>query len=326
MTTETLDIVGIGNAIVDVLSQVEDEYLVRHGLEKSSMSLIDAEQSDRMYESMEERIEVSGGSAANTIVGVVSFGGNGAFIGKVYDDNLGRTFSDDLRAAGVLFDTPMAVEGPSTARCLVNVTKDANRTMATYLGASVGLRSEDVNVDTIASAKITYLEGYLWDPPSAKEAFRKAMGIAHGAKRKVALSLSDSFCVERYRAEFRDLVRNGVDIVFANENELLALYEVSEICEAIKLIAKECPISAITLGERGSIINVGGETITISPELPAKLVDTTGAGDLYAAGFLYGCSQGMEWQACGRLGSLAASEVISHFGARPQCEFSTFVS
>ena len=318
MTDRLLDVVGIGNAIVDVLSHASEEFLVRHDLPKGAMTLIDADQADRIYDAMGPGVEVSGGSAANTIVGVASFGGRGAYIGKVRDDQLGQVFAHDLKAVGVDFATPMAAGGPSTARCLINVTPDAQRTMTTYLGACVGLGPEDVDATTIAAAKVTYLEGYLWDPPGAKEAFRKAVRIAHEAERKVSLTLSDAFCVDRYRAEFLDLARDHVDILFANESELLSLYQVDRFDDALQRVAGHCEIAALTRSEKGSIVVANGEVHVIDAEPIARVVDTTGAGDLYAAGFLYGYTRGMSPLDCGRLASLAASEIIGHFGARPE--------
>ena len=318
MTDRLLDVVGIGNAIVDVLSHASEEFLVRHDLPKGAMTLIDADQADRIYDAMGPGVEVSGGSAANTIVGVASFGGRGAYIGKVRDDQLGQVFAHDLKAVGVDFATPMAAGGPSTARCLINVTPDAQRTMTTYLGACVGLGPEDVDATTIAAAKVTYLEGYLWDPPGAKEAFRKAVRIAHEAERKVSLTLSDAFCVDRYRAEFLDLARDHVDILFANESELLSLYQVDRFDDALQRVAGHCEIAALTRSEKGSIVVANGEVHVIDAEPIARVADTTGAGDLYAAGFLYGYTRGMSPLDCGRLASLAASEIIGHFGARPE--------
>ncbi len=320
MVEPTLDVVAIGNAIVDVLAHADEEFLIHHRLDKGAMVLINDGQAERIYDAMGPGIEISGGSAANTAVGVVSCGGRCAYIGKVRDDALGRVFAHDLKAVGVEFETPMASDGPPTARCLINVTPDAQRTMTTYLGACVGLGPDDVSTETIAAAKVTYLEGYLWDPPSAKEAFRKAMGIAHEAGRRVALTLSDSFCVGRYRAEFLELAEHEVDILFANEAELLSLYEVSRFDDALQKVAEHCEVAALTRSARGSIVVGDGEVHVIDAEPVEWLVDTTGAGDLYAAGFLYGYTHGMSLYDCGRLGSVAAAEVISHFGARPEAD------
>lgn len=325
MTEPTIDVVGIGNAIVDVISHAEDAFLEEHNLPKGAMTLIDDDQARRLYEAMGPGVEMSGGSAANTIAGIASFGGSAAFIGKVRDDQLGDVFSHDIRSLGVTFDSMPADEGASTARCLILVTPDAQRTMNTFLGACVDLGPDDVDPDLIASAKVTYLEGYLWDPPWAKDAFRKAVTIAHDAGRKVALTLSDAFCVDRYREEFRELVSGGVDIVFANEAELLSLYEVNEFDEGLQALRADCEVAALTRSEKGSVI-VGGDEVHVIDAVPvARVVDTTGAGDLYAAGFLYGYTQGKDLATCGHLASLAAGEIISHFGARPDVPLHTLL-
>jgi sugar/nucleoside kinase (ribokinase family) len=318
MANGPLDVVGIGNAIVDVLSHADDDFLVGQGIVKGAMTLIDAAQADRIYDAMGPGVEISGGSAANTIVGVASFGGRGAYIGKVRADKLGQVFAHDLKAVGVDFDTPMAIDGPSTARCLINVTPDAQRSMTTHLGACIGLGPEDVDAATIAAAKVTYLEGYLWDPPGAKEAFRKAMRIAHEAERKVSLSLSDAFCVDRHRAEFLELTNEHVNILFANESEILSLYQVERLDDALQMVADHCEIAALTRSEKGSIVVANGEVHVIDAEPVERVIDTTGAGDLYAAGFLYGYTCGLSLPECGRLASRAAGEIISHFGARPE--------
>jgi sugar/nucleoside kinase (ribokinase family) len=321
-----LDVVGIGNAIVDVLANTNEAFLARHGLVKGAMTLIDAERALDLYREMEERVECSGGSAANTVVGIVSLGGRAAYIGKVRDDPLGHVFRDDIRDAGVAFGTEPALEGPPTGRCLVLVTDDAQRTMQTFLGASATLTPADVDEETIERARITYLEGYLWDPPPAKQAFLRATEIAHRAGRKVALSLSDAFCVERHRAEFRELVERHVDILLANESELVALYEVEEIDRAVLLLAGECETAAVTRGAEGSIVVQGGATFSVAAEPVERAVDTTGAGDLYASGFLFGLTRGLGPERCGRLGSLAAAEIITHFGARPEAPLAGHVS
>jgi len=313
-----IDVVGIGNAIVDVLSHAEDDFLAAHGLPKGLMTLIDAERADALYGAMGPGLEMSGGSAANTVAGLASLGGRGAFIGKVRDDQLGAVFRHDITAAGVRFDTAAAADSAPTARCLILVTPDAQRTMNTYLGACVELGPDDIDSETIESAQITYLEGYLWDPPGAKAAFRKAVDIAHGAGRKVALSLSDPFCVDRYRDEFLDLVEHGVDILFANEDELKSLYRVDSFDDGLQHIRGHCEVAALTRSEKGSVI-VSGDAVHVIDAAPVdKVVDSTGAGDLYAAGVLYGLTHGLDLHECGRLGGLAAAEVISHFGARPE--------
>jgi sugar/nucleoside kinase (ribokinase family) len=319
------DVVGIGNAIVDVLSQADDAFLARHGLTKGAMMLIDAEQATRLYAAMPPGVEVSGGSAANTMAGIASLGGAGAFIGKVRDDQLGEVFAHDIRSIGVSFLTPPALEGQPTARCLILVTPDAQRTMNTFLGAANELTAQEINPAVIEAARVTYLEGYLWDPPAAKEAFRKAVDIAHGAGRKVALSLSDSFCVDRHRDEFRALV-DQVDIVFANEAEIVSLYQTATFDDALQAVRRAGTLAALTRSEQGSVIVAGDEVHVVGAERGVTLVDTTGAGDLYAAGFLTGYTQGRPLAECGRMGSIAAAEAISHLGARPQADLKALVA
>lgn len=325
MTEPAIDVVGIGNAIVDVISHAEDSFLEQNNLPKGAMTLIDDDQAHQLYQAMGPGVEMSGGSAANTIAGISSFGGSAAFIGKVRDDQLGEVFSHDIRSLGVTFETMPSDDGASTARCLILVTPDAQRTMNTFLGACIDLGPDDVDPALIASAKVTYLEGYLWDPPWAKDAFRKAVEIAHGAGRKVALTLSDAFCVDRYRDEFRELVSGGVDIVFANETELLSLYEVGDFDEGLQAIRGHCEIAALTRSEKGSVIVSGDEVHVVDAAPVSRVVDTTGAGDLYAAGFLYGYTNGKDLAACGHIASLAASEIISHFGARPDVPLRTLL-
>jgi len=310
-------VVALGNAIVDVIVQTKDEFLVVNEIEKGVMTLIGADQAEALYDQVVAETEMSGGSAANTIAGLVSMGGRGAFIGKVRNDELGAIFRRDIRSLGVRFDTPPATSGAGTARCLVLVTDDAERTMNTYLGACVGLETKDVDVDLIRAAQVTYLEGYLWDPPSAKSAFRKAMQIAHGARRLVALTLSDPFCVDRYRTEFVQLVAESVDILFANEKEIISLYEAKDLEDAVRQVRGHCKVAALTLGARGSIVLSGSQVHVVDPAPVDRLVDTTGAGDLYAAGFLFGYTAGHDLAICGAYGSKAAAEVISHYGARP---------
>ena len=312
------DVVGIGNAIVDVLAHAEEAALAALGLAKGAMTLIDAREAETLYARMGPAIECSGGSAANTIAGIASLGGSTAFIGKVRDDQLGRVFRHDIRALGVHFETPAATSGPATARCLVFITPDAQRTLETYLGAAVELGREDVDPALIGAAKVTYLEGYLWDPPRAKEAFLAACEVAHGEGRKVALSLSDPFCVDRHRAEFRELVAGHVDILFANEQEIMALYEVASFDAALQAVRGKVEIAALTRSAKGSVLLRDNEVHVIDATPVARVVDTTGAGDLYAAGFLYGLTHGRDLAACGRLGSLCAAEVIGHLGARPE--------
>jgi sugar/nucleoside kinase (ribokinase family) len=315
-----IDVIGIGNALVDVISQESDEFIASLDVPKGAMTLIDEDAATSIYERMAPAIEISGGSAANTIVGVAAFGGSAQYIGKVRDDQLGEVFVHDLRATGVRYDTDLAAQGPATGRCLVLVTPDAQRTMNTYLGASVHLGVADVDPDAIRRARVLYLEGYLFDPPEAQEAFRLAAGHAREAGRTVSLTLSDSFCVERHRAEFTTLLAEHVDLVFANEAEILSLYEVESFDEAVARVRDHGVIAALTRSERGSVLVTAEEVIEVPAHPVEQVADTTGAGDLYAAGFLYGFSRGMELATCGALGSLAAAEVISHVGARPEAD------
>lgn len=317
--TAHYDVIGIGNAIVDVIARTEDDFLIANNLNKGAMRLIDEPEAERLYHAMGPATIVSGGSAANTIVGIASLGGKAAFIGKVKTDEVGKIFTHDIEAIGVSFKTAHAVDGPATARSFILVTPDGERTMNTYLGACQNLGPDDLDAARIEAAEITYLEGYLWDPPEAKKAFRKASEIAHQAKRKVALTLSDSFCVDRYRDEFRDLIRTrAVDIVFANEHELKSLYETADFDTAVKAFREDAALAVVTRSEKGSL--------TISPagliEAPAfpigNLVDTTGAGDLFAAGYLFGLARGADYKTCAQLGAMAAAEVIQHIGARPE--------
>jgi sugar/nucleoside kinase (ribokinase family) len=319
MAAPQFDVLGIGNAIVDVLARTEDDFLVRHGMHKGAMRLIDQAQAAAIYQAMGPAVEVSGGSAANTIVGVASLGARGAFVGKVKDDELGRVFAHDIRAAGVSYATPPASSGPSTARCYVLVTPDGERTMNTFLGAAQDLHPNDIDPDAIAAAQVTYLEGYLWDPPHAKEAFLKAAKIAHGAERSVALTLSDAFCVDRYRGEFLDLIRTGtVDIVFANEHELHSLYQTADFDTAVAALRDDAELAVVTRSEKGCLVVTREETDAV-PAIPIeRLVDATGAGDLFAAGFLVGIARGNDYRSSARLGALAAAEVIQHIGARPE--------
>jgi sugar/nucleoside kinase (ribokinase family) len=326
MSAQSLDVVAIGNAIVDVLTHADDDALARHGLAKGAMTLIDGARAEALYAAMGPAMEVSGGSAANTAAGIASLGASGAFVGKVRNDQLGGIFRHDIRAAGVAFDVPPAVDGPPTARCLIFVTPDAQRTMQTYLGACVELQPDDVDTELVARAKITYLEGYLWDPPGAKKAFLKAAEIAHDADRKVALTLSDPFCVERHRAEFRDLVDGHVDVLFANEAEICSLYEAASFDDALHAVRGRCEVAVLTRSARGSVV-LNGEDVHVIDAAPVdRVIDTTGAGDLYAAGFLVGYTSGRPLYDGGRMGALAAAEVISHFGARPETSLKALVA
>jgi adenosine kinase len=318
MTAPRYDVIGIGNAIVDVIARAEDDFLVAHGMHKGTMALIDQARAEKIYQAMGPAVESSGGSAANTIVGVASFGARAAFVGKVKDDELGRAFAHDIRASRVAFDSKPADDGPSTARCYIMVTPDGERTMNTFLGAAQDLKPADIDEAKIASAALVYLEGYLWDPPQAKEAFVKAAAIAHKAGRRVALTLSDAFCVDRYRAEFLALIRKGtVDIIFANEHELHSLYETADFDTAVKALRHEAKLAVVTRSEKGCVV-VTRKTIEAVQAMPIdRVVDVTGAGDLFAAGFLVGLARGKDNRTAARLGALAAAEVIQHIGARP---------
>lgn len=325
MAGPAFDVTGIGNAIVDVLAHADDAKLAALGVDKGVMTLIDAQRAEQIYAQMGPGIECSGGSAANTIAGLAALGGKGAYIGKVRNDQLGDVFRHDLRSQGVAFDTAAAQDGASTARCLILVTPDAQRTMMTFLGACVDLGPEDIDPAVIANAKVTYLEGYLWDPPKAKEAFRTAARIAHEAGRKVALSLSDPFCVGRHRAEFLELLSDHVDILFANEAEITSLYQ-TDFEDAVRQVRQHCDIAALTRSEKGSIVVAGGQVVVQGAEPVSKVVDTTGAGDLYAAGFLYGFTQGRDLGTCARLGGICAAEIIGHVGARPEANLAQLVA
>jgi sugar/nucleoside kinase (ribokinase family) len=318
MATPRYDVLGIGNAIVDVIARAEDDFLVAHGMHKGAMALIDEARAQAIYDAMGPAVESSGGSAANTIVGVASFGGRAAFVGKVKDDELGGAFAHDIRAARVVFDTPPASDGPSTARCYIMVTPDGERTMNTYLGAAQDLHPNDIDEAAIASAALIYLEGYLWDPPHAKEAFVKAAAIAHKNSRKVALTLSDAFCVDRYRSEFLELIRKGtVDIVFANGHELHSLYETADFDTAVKALRGEAKLAVVTRSEKGCVVVTRDKAEAVQAMPIERVVDVTGAGDLFAAGFLVGLARGKDHRTAARLGALAAAEVIQHIGARP---------
>lgn len=325
MAESSFDVAGIGNAIVDVLAHADDKVLTALGLEKGVMTLIDADRADSIYAGMGPAVECSGGSAANTIAGIAALGGKTAFIGKVKNDQLGSVFRHDLRTQGVVFDTPAAADGTSTARCMILVTPDAQRTMQTFLGACIELGPEDIDVDLLGRAQVTYLEGYLWDPPQAKEAFRKAATTAHAAGRKVALSLSDPFCVERHRAEFLELMSDHIDILFANEAEITALYR-TDLDGAIRQLKSHVGMAALTRGAKGSVVTDGETVVSCSAEPVSAVVDTTGAGDLYAAGFLYGYTQGRDLGTCARLGGICAAEIIGHIGARPVVDLARLVA
>jgi sugar/nucleoside kinase (ribokinase family) len=316
--TKTFDVVGIGNAIVDVLVQADDDLLDNFELTKGTMALVDEHQAETLYARVGPGLETSGGSAANTLAGVAQLGGRAGFIGRVRNDQLGGIFAHDIRSVGARFETPAATEGPSTARCLILVTPDAQRTMCTYLGASVGLDPADLDLEMVAQAKLLYLEGYLWDSDDAKAAFIAAAEVARAHGGEVALSLSDAFCVERHRDSFQELVDGHVDILFANEMEITALYKANSFEEAADQVRGRCKVAALTRSEQGSVILNGAGSHAIEPFQLGPLVDTTGAGDLYAAGFLHAYTQGQDIAACGRLGSLCAGQVVTQLGPRPQ--------
>ena len=315
-TAPALHVTALGNAIVDVIAPAEDGFLHAQGLAKGTMTLIDDDRAHALYGAMAAGIEASGGSAANTVAGVASLGGKAAYIGKTAPDQLGEVFAHDIRAIGVQFATSPLEGGPATARCLINVTPDGQRTMATYLGAANRLGPDDVDEALIRDAAVVYLEGYLFDPPPAREAFVKAAGLARAAGRKTAMTLSDVFVVDRWRDEILAFLPK-IDMVFANMAELLALYPGDDFETALDKLASVVEIAAVTRSEHGSVVRRGGERHDVSAFPIAELVDTTGAGDQYAAGFLYGYATGRPLDVCGRLGSLAAAEVIQHYGPRP---------
>jgi sugar/nucleoside kinase (ribokinase family) len=318
MPNSRFDVVGVGSAIVDIIARCDDAFLEAYGLPKGHMRLVGASETERLYGRMGPAVEVSGGSAANTCAGIASFGGRVGFMGRVAEDAFGKIFAHDISSIGVNFESVPATDGAPTARCLILVTPDGERTMSTFLGAAAEFSASELREDLIESARITYLEGYLFDPPAAKAAFHEAARIAAAAGRKVALSLSDAFCVERHRSAFRSFIRGGVDIVFCNESEILALYETASLDAACAALSEECELAIVTRGAKGSRILTVSETIDVAVEPIDHLVDTTGAGDLYAAGFLHGYAEGRDLRTCGRLASIAAAEVVSHIGPRPE--------
>jgi sugar/nucleoside kinase (ribokinase family) len=325
MSDLRIDVIGIGNAIVDILVHADDDLLVSEGMTKGAMTLIDADEAKRLYEKTDGAIECSGGSAANTIVGLASLGGSGVFVGKVHNDRMGEVFRNDIHAIGVSYDTLPTVSGPPTATSMVLVTPDAKRTMQTFLGACVDLGPEDIDLEQIADAEITYLEGYLWDPPAAKEAFLKAADAAHQAGRKVSLSLSDPFCVDRHREDFLDLAEHHVDILFANEEEIMTLYQVENFNDALQAVRSHCEVAALTRSEKGSVVVSGDEVHIVDAEVVDTLVDTTGAGDAYAAGLLFGLTSGRDLFTSARIGGICAAECISHLGARSNVSFKALI-
>ena len=312
----SLDIVGIGNAIVDVLTKTDDSLLKKLSFKKGSMSLINETKSKELYKISTKGIQRSGGSVANSLACVAQLGGKAAFIGRVKNDKLGEIFTEELSKVGTIFNTPRSTAGPSTARCLIFITPDTQRTMCTYLGASVLLEPSDIDLSTVSEAKILYLEGYLWDHPAAKNAFIKAAEIAKNAGRKVALSLSDSFCVSRHRESFKKLVKDYINVLFANEDEIKTLYKTSSLKTAIEKLKKDCELAAITIGKNGSILILNGKQINIDPFIFGQAIDTTGAGDLYAGGFLKGLSDGLNPELCAKIGSICAGQIVTQLGSR----------
>ena len=326
MNDSSLDVVGIGNAIVDVLTTTDDSILERLSFEKGSMTLIDEEKAKELYAITTNRIQRSGGSVANSLACIAQLGGKAAFIGRVRNDNLGEIFTEEISRTGTIFKTPPSSIGPSTARCLIFVTPDTQRTMCTYLGASVLLEPKDIDLSVVREAKILYLEGYLWDNPAAKNAFIKAAEIAKNAGRKVALSLSDSFCVSRHRESFIELVENHIDILFANEDEIISLYKTSNLNLAIEKLKAKCELAAITIGEHGSILVSNGKERNIDPFILGKAIDTTGAGDLYAGGFLKGLSNGLNPLISAKMGSVCAGQIVTELGSRSSSNLSNLIN
>ncbi len=318
MSTTRLDVLTVGNALVDVLSLEDDEFVATHDLERGAMTLIDADRAEALYAAMGPGTEASGGSAANTAAGLASFGAMVGFVGRVCDDQLGAVFAHDIRAIGVEFATPPASDGAPTGRCLIVVTPDAQRTLNTFLGAASQLGPEDIDPAVVGESAVTFLEGYLFDQDEAKQAFRHAARLAHDAGNRVALTLSDPFCVERHRADFRNLVEHDIDVLFANEHEICSLYEADDFDDAAEDVRGHCEIAALTRSELGSVLVTADDAHIVAAAPVDHVVDTTGAGDQYAAGFLYGLTHGHDLPTCGRLGAVAAAEVISHLGARPE--------
>jgi sugar/nucleoside kinase (ribokinase family) len=325
MNNTIYDVCGIGNAIVDVLATTDEQFITDQGLLKGGMMLIDEERAEYLYTYMSNATECSGGSVANTMAGIASLGGMPAFIGKVKQDVLGEIFRHDMRAIGVHFGTPAAIKGKATARCYIFVTPDAQRTMNTYIGACADVSADDINDALIARSKITYVEGYLWDQPNAKEAIRKALAVAHSHKRQVAFSLSDIFCVERHREEFWELLMGPIDILFANERELMALTQTEVYEDACERVRGKCAIAVLTRSEKGSLIVTQNDTIKTEAGKGLKVVDTTGAGDLYASGFLFGLTQSWDLKRCAELGTRCASSIIQQVGARPVKSLKTLI-
>lgn len=324
MTDARYDVIGIGNAIVDIIGRCDEAFLAQVGVAKGSMRLVDADEIKKIYAAMGPAIETSGGSAANTIAGIASFGGRAAFVGTVAEDEFGRIFNHDIRSIGVTFNATPVSNGTPTSRSLILVTPDGERTMNTYLGISTNFGEAQLDLELVRASSILYLEGYLFDEPQAKQAFRLALDAAKKAGRKTALTLSDGFCVDRHRDEFLKLIRSGIDILFANESEIKSLYQTESFEFAAQKARDDAKLAVLTRSAKGSEIHFEGETIRIGTFPVEEIVDTTGAGDLYAAGFLFGYAKGLHLETAGRLASLAASEIISHTGARPAVSLSEF--
>ncbi|WP_439530408.1 adenosine kinase [Pannonibacter sp.] len=319
MTNVTYDALCIGNAICDVFAHVEDDFLVAEGLVKASMRLIDTGEALRLYDKMGQTVRISGGSAGNTAAGIASLGGKPAYLGKVARDELGDSYAHDMKGTGVYFNTDPLVGGAPTARSMILITPDGERTMNTYLGACVELSPKDVDPAVVAASAVTYMEGYLWDPPAAKLAFLEAAKVAHENGRKVGLTLSDAFCVDRYRDEFQGLLRDGVvDLMFANEHELKSLYQTADLDTAIAAARETCKLTALTLGSNGAMAITREATVHAPALKVSEVVDLTGAGDLFASGFLFGLARDFDLKTSTELGCLCASTVITHVGARPE--------
>ncbi len=320
------DVAGLGNAIVDVIAPTEDAFLLEHNVAKGVMSLIDEYRAHQLLKVLPEGREVAGGSAANTMAGLASFGGKGVFMGKVRNDRLGDSFAEGLKEIGLDYTTKPATEGAQTACCIIAVTPDGQRSMNTFLGATRGITPDDIDEQAVAASKVLYIEGYLWDEPGAKAAIEKAMAAIKQAGGKVAFTLSDPFCVERWRSEFRDLLDNKIDILFANEAEAMALFEVDSFDEVLQALKPWKGVAAVTRSEKGCVVIDVDEVHVLDAYPVAKVVDTTGAGDQFAAGFLYGWTRDMALPICGKLGALAAAEIISHYGARPETSLKTLAA
>ena len=326
MPATQFDVLAIGNALVDVIATADAAFLDAHAISKGTMRLIAADEAERLYGIMGAGREVSGGSAANTVAGIAAMGGRPAFVGRVAADQLGEVFAHDIRAAGVAFATPPMIDGPPTGRCLIVVTPDGDRTMSTYLGACQELSEGDIDPETVRAAQILYLEGYLWDPAAPRAAMRKAIEIARAAGRKVAFTLSDVFCVEGHRADFLGLLGGHVDVMFGNENEIRALYRTDNLDAAMTELAAHAAVTVVTRSGAGAVVIANGERIAVPAEPVARVVDTTGAGDLFAAGFLAGLASGRPLADCARMGGVAAAEIISHYGARSEGDLAALVA